>query len=464
MQHSNAGADSVIGTRNLPYCTLALTEAFALSVNVQVSVLLPPLEQAPDQTTSRPFVALSVIAVPVANNAEPLLPTLTLMPTGLDMTRSPLRPVAVTVNVTFALGGFTVRAAVRVTPPALAVIVTSVDVVTALVAIGKVVLVAPGATDTLAGTVAAAVLLDSDTTAPPVGAAALKVTVPVEELPPWTVAGDSDSAESAAGGGAALPFTVSVAVCEIPLAEAVMVVVRVVAATRVEIGKVPLLNKTVVVAGTVAAAVFELVSETTKPPVGAPSVRKIVPVALAPPSTVAGDTNRDAGPTGGGGAASGVTLSVALRVAPPKAAVMVASVDAVTDTVLTVNGALRAPAATVALAGTVATLRLLLDSVTSAPPAGAVLVSVAVPCTVLPPTTLAALSAIAESAGTEVEACGVKRRVAENGPNTPAEFRARTRHHKRCAGRPPMLAWETLTIWLAMKGAEMVELSSTWIS
>ena len=36
---------------------------------------------------------------PVANDAEPLLPTLTLMPAGLDVMRSPLRPVAVTVSV-----------------------------------------------------------------------------------------------------------------------------------------------------------------------------------------------------------------------------------------------------------------------------------------------------------------------------------------------------------------------------
>ena len=99
MQHANAGTDSVIGARNFPYCTLALTEATAPSVNVQVLVLLPPLEQAPDQMASRPFVALSVIPVPVANDAEPLLPTLTLMPAGLEVTRSPLRPVAVTVSM-----------------------------------------------------------------------------------------------------------------------------------------------------------------------------------------------------------------------------------------------------------------------------------------------------------------------------------------------------------------------------
>lgn len=382
-------------------------------------------------------MVVSVIAVPEANNAEPLLPTLTLMPTGLDMTRSPLRPVAVTVNVTFALGGCTVRDAVRVTPPALAVIVTAVAAVTVLVGIAKVALVAPCTADTLACTVAAVLLLDSATANPPAGAADVKLTVPCAEVPPVTLVGFTDTAESDTGGGAALPFTVSVAVREIPLAEAVRVVVLVVAATRVETGKVVLVNPpgTVTVAGTVAAAVFELVSETTRPTAGAPSVRKMVPTALLPPSTVAGDTDRDAGPTGGGGAAGGVTLSVALRVAPPKAAVMVASVEAVTDTVLTVNGALVAPAATVALAGTVATLRLLLDSVTTAPPAGAALVSVAVPCTVLPPTTLAALSAIADSAGTEVAACGVKRRVAENGPNTPAEFRARTRPPQALRGQ-----------------------------
>jgi hypothetical protein len=67
---------------------LAVTIAFAFNVNVHVFVLFPPLEQAPDQMTSRSFVARSVIVVPGANDAEPLLPTVTLMPTGLEVTRS----------------------------------------------------------------------------------------------------------------------------------------------------------------------------------------------------------------------------------------------------------------------------------------------------------------------------------------------------------------------------------------
>jgi FlaG/FlaF family flagellin (archaellin) len=54
----------------------------------------------------------------------------------------------------------------------------------------KVVLVPPAGTITLAGTVATAVLpLVRVTTAPPVGAAAFKVTVPVEGTPDSTVEG-----------------------------------------------------------------------------------------------------------------------------------------------------------------------------------------------------------------------------------------------------------------------------------
>jgi hypothetical protein len=55
---------------------------------------------------------------------------------------------------------------------------------------------------------------------------------------------------------------------------------------------------------------------------------------------------------------------------------------------------------------------------------------------------------------------GVKRRVDENGPNTPAEFRARTRHHNRCAGRPPIVAWDVVTTAFATNGDAMVDVLS----
>ncbi len=68
---------------------------------------------------------------------------------------------------------------------------------TAVVVTVKVAVVAPTATVTLAGTVAAALLLDSVTTAPPVGAALLKVTVPVDEVPPVTEVGFSVTDDTA---------------------------------------------------------------------------------------------------------------------------------------------------------------------------------------------------------------------------------------------------------------------------
>ena len=69
-------------------------------------------------------------------------------------------------------------------------IVTAVLEVTGLVVAVKVAVVAPAGTVTDAGTWAAAVrLLVSVTTTPPVGAGLFKVTVPVEDTPPCTVAG-----------------------------------------------------------------------------------------------------------------------------------------------------------------------------------------------------------------------------------------------------------------------------------
>src|SRR5579871_218523 len=74
--------------------------------------------------------------------------------------------------------------------------VAAVTVPTALVVTVNVAVVAPAATVTLAGTCAAEVLLlDSATLAPPVGAAPLSVTVPVDELPPVTLVGLTDTVD-----------------------------------------------------------------------------------------------------------------------------------------------------------------------------------------------------------------------------------------------------------------------------
>jgi hypothetical protein len=77
--------------------------------------------------------------------------------------------------------------------------VTAVELATELVVTEKVAVVAPAETVTLEGTCAAAVLLlDRVTVAPPAGAAPLKVTVPVAELPPFTVAGLTATDDKAA--------------------------------------------------------------------------------------------------------------------------------------------------------------------------------------------------------------------------------------------------------------------------
>ena len=75
-------------------------------------------------------------------------------------------------------------------PPLVAEIVTDFEVVTALVVTVKVAVVLPAGTVTLASTVATDVLLlVRVTTAPPDGAGPVKVTVPVDEVPPITELG-----------------------------------------------------------------------------------------------------------------------------------------------------------------------------------------------------------------------------------------------------------------------------------
>ena len=61
---------------------------------------------------------------------------------------------------------------------------------TAVVVIMNVALVAPEAIVTPAGTAALELLLERATTAPPAGAAPVRVTVPVELAPPYTTVGE----------------------------------------------------------------------------------------------------------------------------------------------------------------------------------------------------------------------------------------------------------------------------------
>src|SRR5262245_31493557 len=106
---------------------------------------------------------------------------------------------------------------------------------------------------------------------------------------------------------------------------------------------------------------------------------------------------------------------------------MVADVFAPTVVVAMAKFTAVEPAATVTLAGTVAEVELLLN-VTAAPPLGAALVSVTVPCELFPTTTEVGFTLTADRFAGAGALWGVNRRVDDQFPATPAEFLARTRH------------------------------------
>jgi hypothetical protein len=202
--------------------------------------------------------------------------------------------------------------------------VTVVVVDTDVVVTVKFAVVAPAATVTLDGTVAAAESSERVTTAPPLGAAALKVTVPVEELPPPTVVGLSDIAESTGPGGAVTLSDVDGLRCS----SAEMLTVVSVDTGDVEIGKVALVAPalTVTLAGTLATPVFPLKSCTTAPPAGAAPASVTVPVDEPPPLTVLGASETEI--AGGKASAGGPTVRPRLALLVPYAAVSVTAVEA----------------------------------------------------------------------------------------------------------------------------------------
>src|SRR5262245_2261696 len=171
---------------------------------------------------------------------------------------------------------------------------------------------------------------------------------------------------------------VSVAVRETVSAVAVRTTLVPTTAGTVVISNVALVAPaaTVTLAGTEAeaGALFERL--TTNPSAGAARVSVTVPCAGMFADTLAGATEID---DRAGTAGTAVTVSVAVRVTPPNEPLMTTVLVAAGDPAVTLNVAVVAPAATVTLAGTVATAVSALESVTTAPPAGAAALSVAVP-------------------------------------------------------------------------------------
>jgi hypothetical protein len=260
-------------------------------------------------------------------------------------------------------------------PPRFPVIVTRLVAETPAVVMLNVAEVAPEGTVTDVGTVALVLLEESVTTAPPVPAWPLRVTVPVEEFPPITDVGDTDTVERAAG------VMVNVATWLAPLSVAVICAAVDEETPVVVTVNVVVLDPAGIVTelGTVALALFDL-SAIAKPPVGAGPLRVNVPVEGFPPTTDVGER------------LSGVRLGasivkVAVGLLPPSVAVIVAAVLVATAVVFTVNSVVLAPAGTVTLAGTVAEPLLELK-LTLIPPVGALPLKVTVPAEAVPPVTV----------------------------------------------------------------------------
>jgi hypothetical protein len=244
--------------------------------------------------------------------------------------------------------GFTVSVAVRVTPPETAVIVADVDAVTDVVVIVNFALVAPEGTFTLAGTLTALELSERDTAVPPLGAGALKVTVPVAELPPDTLVGLTVIAEIDAVGAAR--FTESPVLRITPssdaLSSAVVLSVGNVVTTKVAEVAPP---GTVTLLGTRVTSGREVSILIATPTAGAGPASVTVPVDDAPPTTLAGFSVREVS-----AGRLGYSVKGCDNVTPPPVTRMVTTTGAVTGAVVMLNRPRPLTAVTVTVAGTAA--------------------------------------------------------------------------------------------------------------
>ena len=146
------------------------------AVAVKVAVVAPAATATEAGTVSNPLLLDSVMLAPPAGAAEDTVTVhVELLPVARAVGLHPIELIKIGgVNETTAVCVLLLYVAVMVADP-LVVIVPAVAV--------NVALVAPAGTVTDAGTVISALLLESVTTMPPVGAACLRVTVQVEDPP-----------------------------------------------------------------------------------------------------------------------------------------------------------------------------------------------------------------------------------------------------------------------------------------
>jgi hypothetical protein len=339
----------------LPAATVTLEGTVATDVFPLVSVTTVPPEGA---------VPLRV-TVPVES-----LPPVTLVGFRVSEERVTAPP------------GVTVKLADSIAPPYVPEMATLVLVDTLSVLTVKVALVARAGTVTLDGMFATNVFpLPRGTTAPPEGAFALRVTVPVELFPPLTLVGFKVSEEMAAPGVTVkLVDTVAVPDCaktgKVKLLES-FVVPKVKVALVFPAATVTMMGRSTGGLGS-AALLCETDTKTALPPDGAAAVRVTVPVELLPPGTLVGFRLIEETFT------PGVSVREACTVLLPRDAVMVTAVLLRTNPlVVTAKVALLAPAGTVTLPGTM--MKELFElSPTTEPPDGAAPLKVTVPVDVPP--------------------------------------------------------------------------------
>jgi hypothetical protein len=373
-------ADCVTPPR-LAVMLTGVAAATAIVVTAKTPVVLPP-GTVTDAGTA-------------ATAALPLASVTTMPPVGAALDKVTV-PEELTLPSTvaglrateFSPGGVTVKDAVTLIPEYEAVIVTAVWDATGIVVTVKAAVELPAGTVTAEGTVAAALLLLSDTLVPPAGAGPARVTVPEEDVPPVTDPGLTATEPIATG------VTVKSAVLVLVPYIAVIVTVAGAATGSAETENVAVVEPpaTVTDAGTVAAAVLLLLNDTDAPAAGAGAESVTVPVELDPPLADVGlSVNRES--------PAGVTVRSAVRVTLSKVAPIVSVVEEATASVDTLKVAVVEPAPTVTVPGTVAAAVLLLDSDTAIPPAGAAPVNVTVPVELTVPVTEAGLRLTALRAG-----------------------------------------------------------------
>jgi hypothetical protein len=200
-------ADFVMPFSRAFTCVVASAE-MAATVAVKTALVRPTGTETDAGTVTLELVLLKVTVVPPLGAARVRLTVQAEVPGAVTEMGAQFR-------VLNCAGGRTVTVAVWLIPPADAVITMEVVAVTELAEAGSEALVAPAGTVTEVGTVSAVPFALTVITIPPAGAALVRLTVQVVEVPESTVEGEQATEDRTAGA-----IRVRAADLELPFNEA----------------------------------------------------------------------------------------------------------------------------------------------------------------------------------------------------------------------------------------------------